>query len=364
MPRCLVKQILLAQDKEIYEVGVCSLFPRIGSSIEDELEKNGITVYYLNKRLGPNLRILREVYGVLKKFKPQVIHTHRYVIRYTLIPSLLCRIPVRIHTIHNIAEKEVDFPGRIIHFLAFKMFNYKPVGISQYITKSAGNYYGINNMSCVYNCIATELYLNKHGVRKEVRLSLNLFDDDFAILHVGRFFPQKNHRLLIEAFSKVVKAVTNAVLFLVGDGELRAEMEELVREKGLSKNVRFLGIRDDVPDLLAASDVLVLPSDWEGLPLTVLEAMAAGKAVIATSVGGVPELITDGVNGFLVQPGDAEALAGAMIKLAEDPGVSRKMGQIGEKLAQEKFDIKIMAKEYEKLYLDGLNQTRFRLLPK
>lgn len=351
----LVKDILLAQDTKHFEMAACSLYPFSGTTIEKELQHHDIEVFYLTKKLGPDANVLKEIYDTFRNFKPHVIHTHRYVIRYTLIPSLLCRIPVKIHTIHNMAEKEVDLAGRIIHFFAYHFFKYKPIGISKNISDYASSYYRMDHIPYIYNGIRTELYKSPIELRIKTRKSLDIADDDIVFINVGRFSPQKNHRLLIEAFRKVTLCENNATLLLIGDGELRYEIEKYVSEKGLSERVRFLGLRKDIPELLAASDIFVLSSDWEGLPLAVIEAMAAGKPVIATAVGGLPELIADGINGILVPPGYETALANAMTKMATNPIAAKQMGEIGRKVAKDKFAGEGMVREYEKLYLKELS---------
>jgi glycosyltransferase involved in cell wall biosynthesis len=357
----LVKDFLLAQDTEQFEMAACSLYPFSGTTIEQELQRAGIRVFYLTKKLGPDLGIFKELYDTLKDFKPHVIHTHRYVIRYTLIPALLCRIPVKIHTIHNVAEKEVDLAGRIIHFFAYHFFKYQPIGISKNISDYASSYYTMGHIPHIYNGIRTVLYNSPIELRKKTRKSLDIADDDIIFINVGRFFPQKNHRLLIEAFRKVTLPEPNATLLLIGEGELRPEIERIVSEKGLNERIRFLGLRKDIPELLGASDIFVLSSDWEGLPLTIIEAMAAGKPVIATAVGGLPELIDQGINGVLVPPGDETALARAMTAMANDPLRAKQMGGAGRKIAREKFDIEAMVQAYEKLYQRELNSINMAI---
>ncbi len=145
-------------------------------------------------------------------------------------------------------------------------------------------------------------------------------------------------------------------LWLVGDGPLRPVVEKTVVEMGLEGRVLFLGVRNDVPKLLAASDVLVLSSEYEGVPLTVLEAMAAGKPVIATAVGGVPELVEDGVTGILVPPRNPEALAQGILRLAKDADLRQRMGKAAQQWALERFDIARTAREYEALYLRLLRE--------
>jgi glycosyltransferase involved in cell wall biosynthesis len=136
---------------------------------------------------------------------------------------------------------------------------------------------------------------------------------------------QKGIRYLLEAV-RLVRAADPTVRFVVaGDGPLRAELEELARTLGVSDGVRFLGYRSDVPSLIAALDAYVLPSLWEGLPLALLEALASGKPIVATTVGGNPEVVVDGENGRLVPPRDPEALARAVLALRNDPALRERM---------------------------------------
>jgi glycosyltransferase involved in cell wall biosynthesis len=145
-------------------------------------------------------------------------------------------------------------------------------------------------------------------------------------------------------------------LWLVGDGELRPVVERAVSEKKLQEKVFFLGIRDNISNILAKCDLFVLSSDYEGVPLTVLEAMVAGKPVVSTRVGGVPELVEDGVMGLLVPPRDPQALSQAILRLAKDHDLCRRMGQAGQRKALERFDISRTAQGYETLYLKLLKK--------
>lgn len=290
--------------------------------------------------------MIPQFYRLFRAFRPDVVHTHRYVLRYTLLPMLFCRVPVRVHTVHNVAQKEVDRVGKLVHWIAFRLGGVVPVSISREVANTVRAVYGRSiHTPVIYNGIPTACFVLRAG-RDNAK-----GEKDVVLLHVGRFAPQKNHLLLIEAFALAVKEYPTMQLWLVGDGPLQPAVERLVKEKGLEEKVLFLGIRDDVPKLLADSDVFILPSDWEGVPLTVLEAMAAGKPVIATAVGGVPELVEDGATGVLVPPRDPEALAQGILRLVKDPDLRRRMGKAARERALEHFDISRTAREYEALYL-------------
>jgi glycosyltransferase involved in cell wall biosynthesis len=350
----LVKNLMFSYDRNRFDLAICSLFPKGETIIEQQLEGVG-NIFYLDKKLGPDPKILFRLYRLLKQFRPHVVHTHLYISRYALIPSLICKIPVKMHTFHNPAEKEVEKIGKIISWIAFNWLNIQPIALSPAISNSVGNLYKRQNVPYIYNGIPTKDYIRNDDVRKMVRHSLNLSDDILGLITVGRFSPQKNHALMIEAFSKVHAQNKNSMLIMVGDGDLKPKIESMVRANNLSDYVQFLGLRKDIPELLAAADIFVLSSDWEGMPLVIIEAMAAGKPVVATAVGGVPDMITDQASGFLVKPNDAEAMAQIILKLANDKALASKIGEVGRKIAQDRFDVSMAAREYEKKYLERLS---------
>lgn len=171
-------------------------------------------------------------------------------------------------------------------------------------------------------------------------------------LHVASFLPVKNHTLLLEAFVGVA-AATRGVLLLAGDGPLRATIEERVARPDLSGRVFLLGHRSDIPALLSLSSVFVLPSEAEGLPLSILEAMAAGVMPIASRVGAIPEVVADGVVGRLFAPGDRRALTDALLEAFRDPERAARMGALGRAEVEAKYSIDAVASEIEALYLEA-----------
>lgn len=155
--------------------------------------------------------------------------------------------------------------------------------------------------------------------RDLVRAELGLDDDDFVVACVGRLVPAKDHALLVEAVALALPQVPRLRVLLVGDGPLEAMVRSAVAERGLATAVHLLGHREDVPDLLAASDLCVLTSRTEGLPYALLEAAAAGVPLLATSVGAIPSLFTDGYDAQLVRPGSAADLAAALVRAHAEP---------------------------------------------
>ncbi|HEY3283630.1 MAG TPA: glycosyltransferase [Armatimonadota bacterium] len=188
--------------------------------------------------------------------------------------------------------------------------------------------------------------------RTEVREELGLTDEVVA-LQVARVDALKGHDTLLRSLGELASRGVRLVALVVGDGPERARLSALAQELGLGeRQVRFLGFRSDVPDLLAASDLFVLPSLTEGLPLSVLEAMAQGLPVVASAVGGVPELIEDQREGLLVPPKDPRALAQALEALVTDRELRRRMGRAGEERVAASFTFDEMARRYDELYYE------------
>jgi len=180
----------------------------------------------------------------------------------------------------------------------------------------------------------------------------------FVVCMVGVMNERKGHRYLLEAAPSILQAEPSARFLLVGDGELRLSLERQAEAACLNGHVRFLGYRNDVPAVLAASDVLVLPSFAEDVPLVILEAMAAGLPVVASDVGGVREAVVHGMTGLLVPPGDARALAEAIAGLARDPDLARKMGREGRRRVETTFSLPREIDAYEEMFRSVLAEER------
>jgi len=341
----LVIELAKSINRKEFTVGVLVLEKKEGTFLEDELEGESIPTFFLNVRGGLHPLTIHRVLHLFSIFKPDIIHTHLKAIRYVLIPSKIARIPIHIHTIHSLAKQDTSMTHhQWINRIAFKYLGVKPVSVSEYVARTVKEVYGVESV-VIYNGIPTEEY----SISSE-RPS----DGEIRLLHIGRIGQVKNHLLLVEAFSKALEKERRLRLILVGEGELRRKVEEKVEERRLEDRVDFLGWRSDIPYLLSNCDIFVLSSDFEGFGIVLIEAMAAGKPVVATRVGGVPEVVEDGVTGLLVPPRDASALAEAILRLAEDEVLRRKMGEKGKERAISRFDIRLVAREYERLYKEEL----------
>lgn len=204
----------------------------------------------------------------------------------------------------------------------------------------------------IYNGIDTRLFHNRNDKNK-LRQYYGIKPDLPVICCIANFLPPKGLEYLIRALHLLLeRGQKDFIALLIGEGPLRLKLERLVREFDLVENIRFLGSMDrkEIFQILTITCIFVLSSEWEGLPTAVMEAMAAGCPVVATTVGGIPELVSDGETGFLVQACEPEALAQKITQLLKDRGLRERMGRVGARRIEELFSLEKMVKEYERLY--------------
>ncbi|HEY6902635.1 MAG TPA: glycosyltransferase family 4 protein [Puia sp.] len=185
---------------------------------------------------------------------------------------------------------------------------------------------------------------------KDVRQELGIATDAILVLFIARFTSHKQPLTLIKAFKEASAQDSRLRLLMVGDGDEKAAGLQLAKELGLEEKVIFQSFRQDVPDVLAAADIFVLPSLWEGLPIGLLEAMAMGKAVVATRVDGTREVVQDGTNGVMVEPGDIKALSAAIVTLTEDVVLRDRLSRNAIRTIREQFNATSMTKRIEQIY--------------
>ncbi len=202
----------------------------------------------------------------------------------------------------------------------------------------------------VYNGIECDRFVRPEATAVAIRQEFNIPLTAPVVGMIGRLHPVKGHTFLLSALARLRQTYADVHLLIVGDGALRPALISQVAEEGLATAVTFTGTRADMPDILAALDIVVLPSLWEGLPNVVLEAMAAAKPVVATAVGGTPEVVVDGITGLLVPPGDVAALAEALAALLADPARAKTMGAAGRQHVESHFTLAQTVKAIENVY--------------
>ncbi len=323
-----------------HSITVISLF-NLKSAITERIENEGIEVIYLDKKKGLDISIIRKLYSILKKIKPDVVHSHLYVQKYTMWSSIFLNIKKRIHTVHNVADKESGRIDRFINKINYKFFKTIPVALSEEVQETICNTYKVNkkivpivfNGSDLTKCIVKENY--------EI-------ENTFKILHIGRFAKAKNHAMLIRIFEQLKKEIPNAELNLIGQGDLLEDIKKMVNEKKLEKSVKFLGVKNECYSNLVAADLFLFPSIYEGMPMVLIEAMGTGLPIIASKVGGVPDMIKDKHSGILVDLDEQEILK-SVIELSNNKEYREKIGKQAV-LEAEKYSSKYMAEKYVEIY--------------
>jgi len=332
------------------DVAALSMSSPLGSVHEQRLAEAGVRVYYLGKRQGPDPRMYFRIRRVLRALRPDVVHTHRYVLRYAYAAFQACRIPVRVHTLHNLPLK--DCGKGLARWLTARAYasGVVPVAIADEVARRLPIDFGIVDAPVIPNGIDVRGYRQDFSARAAWRAREGFDPEDVLLVMVAGFRAQKNHGNMVNAFAQIASRVPWARLVLVGDGPTRPASVKRAEELGLGHRAQFLGLRNDIAHVLAGCDAFVLSSDYEGNPLSVMEAMAAGLPCICTAVGGVPELVVDGVTGRLVPPRDSAALAGAAIEVISSPETMVRMGREAAETALRRFDVTAMVDSYARLY--------------
>jgi glycosyltransferase involved in cell wall biosynthesis len=322
----------------------------------------GLRVDSLEMRRGmPDPRGLVRLARVTRSWRPDVVHSH--MVHANLMARalrLVAPVPALVSTIHNIYE------GGPLWMAAYRHTN-GLVDQMTIVSQAAADRFIRERivpsqlLRVAPNGVDTEGIVRiPAGARATVRASLGL-GAELVWLAVGRFEVAKDYPTMLRAFRRVRQDRPQATLLLVGKGSLQPETEALVRELELGDAVRFVGVRNDVPAIMAAADAYVMSSAWEGMPMVLLEAAAAGLPIVATEVGGNREVVLDGESGFLVPPRDEAALAAAMLRLdalAEED--RRAMGRRGQDHIRRHYGLARVADRWEELYREVLARKGLR----
>lgn len=331
----LVKYI----NKEKFDIKVISLYYPLHTHVQEIIEDSGVQIGYAMKGKVKSWKVFANVYKELKIFKPDLIHSNMYAFAFC-VPYILIHRIMLLHTVHNKPINE--FKKKYMKLIAYLYSNNQavPVAISHIVEKEMRELYGdLNQIERVYNPVETSKYSTERQYSET---------NEITFINVARFMKQKNQALLLDAFAEAKKIVPEIKLVLVGDGELRSELESQIETLGIKKDVYLSGNVNNVNEYLAKADVFVLSSDYEGLPLSVLEAMAAGLPVLSTDVGGVADIVTN--NGRLIPPKDVNKLKEAIVEFATNHAMRYEMGCNSAKNAKQ-YDSTEFIKQYEKLYM-------------
>ena len=280
---------------------------------------------------------------IFKQEKPDIIHTHRYLSRYAVPASIFTGVKGRVHTVHSVASKEVGTVDKFINRFFYKTSLMYPVAISPEIKSTIEDIYnlGPDHIGMVYNGIDLNKCISKQSYKP---------NEAFKLLHVGRFQDVKNHFGIIKAFSNVCKKHDNVKLYFYGQGELLNDCIDLVRKLGIEQNVFFCGITDDVYSVMHEADLFLLCSHYEGMPMTLIEAMATGLPIVATGVGGIVDMIDDRINGLLCVDSEKD-IENKIMSLIIDEKLRETIGK-NAIIKSSSFSSSNMADGYLKIYND------------
>jgi glycosyltransferase involved in cell wall biosynthesis len=312
---------------------ICPEAPQI-DPLAEAVSGTGAEVVRLDllMRMGlrSSLKRLRRLVRLLKDNRVQVLHIHLTGYsggRWAVLAARLARVPATICTI-QIAPAQPERLSIRIERRGMNLLVDQFIAVSRATRGQLIEFAALSPEKTIVipNAVELSRYENvPRTARIEVRRQFGIPDDAPLMGSVARLDPQKGLTYLVAAMPAVVARAPTVHLLLVGDGPLRASLEEQAAALGMTDRIHFAGQQWDIPRYLAALDVFVLPSLFEGLPLSILEAMAAGLPVVATSVDGTPEATEDGVTGYLVPPADSSALATALVRLLEEPAAAVRM---------------------------------------
>jgi glycosyltransferase involved in cell wall biosynthesis len=323
-------------------------------SLAPRVEALGARLAYVGKTPGSRLKAIAAMKALLRELRPDVVHTHQAgALLYAGPAARGAGVPAVVHTEHG-----KHYPGHLRTRVIGRLsggFASRYFCVSQEIAATAVAHHIVpsRKVHVVPNGIDTARFARRDG-RDEARRAVGLPAGATIIGTVGRLSEIKRQDLLIRAFARA--AIPGALLLLVGDGPMMDSLRGLASGLGLGESVRFAGYQDEPERYVRAMDVFALTSRSEGMPLAVLEAWAAGVPVVASRVGGLPEMIDDGRTGLLFEPDDEAALASVLAALGGDPERCRRVGEAGLERVRSRFDVRVMAETYERHYREILSR--------
>jgi len=352
--------------------------------IAGEPEAGEGDMFWLADRLGveitrvPHLRrpispkhdgvALAQIYRLIRRFRPDIVHTHHAKAGFVgRLAAMLARVPVRVHTYHGHVLDGYFSPlkGRSIQALERWMAHHttRLIAISPKLKEELLNQYRIGK-EAQYRLVELGIdlapYLNGKLHRGFLRRELGCPGDWRLVGIIGRLAEIKNHEMFLRVAQRTLQATRQVGFVVIGGGPREALLRSMAQDLGIASHVFFLQFRDDLPRLYPDLDVVVLTSRNEGTPVSLIEAMAAGKAVLSTRVGGVADLVADGEAGILVDANDEEGMAWALVRLLADDNLRQRLGQRGRAQVYPRYEVHTLAAHIHRTYQEALAEVRER----
>lgn len=372
----LVVHVIYRLDTGGLENGVVNLINRIPanryrhaiicltnySDFRLRLHRSDVPVFALNKPPGNSPITLIRLWWLLRKLRPAIVHTRNLAALDATIPAALAGIPVCIHGEHGRDLPDLDGSNvarqRLRRF--FKPFIHRYVALSKDLENYLREKIGVpsERISQLYNGVDTAVFKPARVAREPLPIAGFAPADAFVIGTVGRMQSEKDQLTLARAFVAVSQILLPTQrqlrLVMIGDGPLRSASADLLKQAGLGDLIWLPGDRSDVADIMRGLDLFVLPSLAEGISNTILEAMASGLPVVATAVGGNPELVLEGQTGALVPPSDPHKMALAICDYVMNPDKAKRHGSAARIRVEQCFGLDVMVKNYTDMYDQAL----------
>lgn len=335
-------------DRQSYDYRVAYFLPW-KDQLVDEITAHGVEVDMIGGKRGLDSAAGARLRRLVRESEAAVVHVHSPAV--AVLARIVSPAPV-VYTEHNVVDSYRE-PTRSLNRLTYSR-NAAVIAVSDAVAASVAGFAG-PSAHVIRNGVSCEVAADE---AEAVRRELGIGPDRPLVVHVGNIRPYKGHRNLLAAASTIRTSIPDVLIVSVGVEKNPGDLEALVAEtaaQGLSDTIRFIGRRADARAFLAAADVVVNPSDVEGLPIVVLEAMSLARPIVATAVGGVPSLIIDGETGLLVPPADPTALAAGVVRLLDDPALGTQLGLASADLAERHYSLKAMVREVESVYSEVLH---------
>jgi glycosyltransferase involved in cell wall biosynthesis len=350
-------QLLIRLDRNKFLPTVCNL--TAGGGIEEKIREIGIPIVQLKKKRHYSLGTVVALANLMRKSAFKIVHNigssaHLWstpIARATRVPIILYSD----HQAHHQADKDSRrsrLNGWVSKFddLVIAHCQRNEVGLHMYDGVAP------SKTRVIYNGVDV-IHFGDQRQSSNLHRELGIPQSTPLVCMVARFYPQKAYGEFIVAASMVIEKGVPCHFLCIGDGPERPAMENMVADRGLQKEFSFLGSRKDIPNILVNCDIAVLASLFEGLPITILEAMAAGLPVVTSDVGGCKEAVLHGETGFLISPHDCAGMAQAIYEVLINKELSRSMGRAGRQRVRKLFDISVNCREIQDLYLELLAQN-------
>lgn len=329
----------VALNRAGYDCTLAASFRESDASSLADARRRGcriVDVRALGREVAPlaDLTALAQLVRLTRREHPAVVHTHTSKAGFIgRLAAIIARVPAVIHQPHGHIFYGYYSPRRTAAFTALergaarwtdRIITLTDRGAAEHLAHGIGR---PEQYVSVPSGVPTAELRAAAPTRSEARARLGLDPDTFIIVGLGRLVPIKGFDLLVQSLPSVMGQIPSARLLLVGDGAERVRLDAIASSHGVAERLQMTGAPDDVTSYLAAADVVAVPSRNEGMGRVLVEAMALGLPVVATAVGGIPDVVTDGECGRLVEPEAPEALAAALIELGRDPALRRKLGE-------------------------------------